>query len=105
MLFFKLIKLLILELIMEVNDSCHGKKLYLGSKLSSPIGQKFTYALSINKEVFLCEAEFILDASIFLSLCRMRISVFWGHELLTDRLISKRYLKSDIATWVEKVQL
>ena len=32
----------------------------------------------------------------------MRISVFWGQERLTDRSISKRYLKSDIATWVEK---
>ena len=38
----------------------------------------------------------------FLSLCRMHISVFWGQERLTDRSISKRYLKSDIATWVEK---
>ena len=27
----------------------------------------------------------------FLSLYRMRISVFWGHEHLTDRLISKHY--------------
>ena len=42
------------------------------------------------------------NASVFLSLCRMRISVFWGQERLTDRSISKRYLKSDIATWVEK---
>ena len=42
------------------------------------------------------------NASVFLSLCRMRISVFWGRERLTDRSISKRYLKSDIATWVEK---
>ena len=42
------------------------------------------------------------NASVFLSLCRMRISVFWGQERLTDRSISKRcYLKSDIATWVE----
>ena len=32
----------------------------------------------------------------------MRISVFWGHGCLTDRSISNRYLKSDIATWVEK---
>ena len=32
----------------------------------------------------------------------MRISVFWGHEHLTDRSISKRYLKSHITTWVEK---
>ena len=38
----------------------------------------------------------------FLSLCCMRISVFWGQERLIDRSISKRYLKSDIATWVEK---
>ena len=45
------------------------------------------------------------NASVFLSLCHMRISVFWGQEHLTDRSISKRYLKSDIATWVEKVQL
>ena len=42
------------------------------------------------------------NASVFLSLCRMRISVFWGQERLTDRSISKRYLKSDIATRVEK---
>ena len=42
------------------------------------------------------------NASIFLSLCRMRISVFWGHGRLTDRSISKRYLKSDMATWIEK---
>ena len=42
------------------------------------------------------------NASVFPSLCRMRISVFWGQERLTDWLISKRYLKSDIATWVEK---
>ena len=42
------------------------------------------------------------NASVFLSLCRMRISVFWGQERLTDRSILKRYLKSDIATWVEK---
>ena len=40
--------------------------------------------------------------AFFLSLCCLRISVFWGHERLTDRSISKRYLKSDIATWVEK---
>ena len=32
----------------------------------------------------------------------MRISVFWGQERLADRSISKRYLKSDIATRVEK---
>ena len=32
----------------------------------------------------------------------MRISIFWGQEHLTDRSISKRYLKNDIATWVEK---
>ena len=43
-----------------------------------------------------------LNASVFLSLCRMRISVFWGQERLTDRSILKRYLKSDIATRVEK---
>ena len=42
------------------------------------------------------------NASIFLSLCRMCISVFWGHGRLTDRSISKHYLKSNIATWVEK---
>ena len=42
------------------------------------------------------------NASVFLSLCLMRISVFWGQERLTDRSISKRYLKSDITTWVEK---
>ena len=40
--------------------------------------------------------------AFFLSHCRMRISVFWGQERLTDRSISKRYLKSDIATRVEK---
>ena len=40
--------------------------------------------------------------AFFLSLCRMRIFVFLGQERLTDRSISKRYLKSDIATWVEK---
>ena len=34
------------------------------------------------------------------------LSLFWGHERLTDRSISKRYPKSDIALWVEKkVQL
>ena len=38
----------------------------------------------------------------FLSLCHMRISVVWGQERPTDRSISKRYLKSDITTWVEK---
>ena len=42
---------------------------------------------------------------VFLSLCRMRISIFWGQEHLTDWWISKRYPKSDIASWVEKVQL
>ena len=42
------------------------------------------------------------NASVCLLLCRMRISVFWGQEHLSDRLISKRYLKSDIVTWVEK---
>ena len=40
--------------------------------------------------------------SFFLSLCHMRISAFWGQERLTDRSISKRYLKSDIVSWVEK---
>ena len=39
-----------------------------------------------------------LNASIFLLLCRMHFSIFGGQERLTDRLISKRYLKSDIAT-------
>ena len=48
------------------------------------------------------KAEFILERKCFLSLCRMRISGFWGQERLTDRSISKRYLKSDITTWVEK---
>ena len=42
------------------------------------------------------------NAIVFLLLCRMRISVFWGHERLTNRLISRRYLKSNIATWVER---
>ena len=42
------------------------------------------------------------NASVFLSLCCMRISIFLGHEHLTNRSISKHYLKSDIATWVEK---
>ena len=42
------------------------------------------------------------NASIFLSLCRMCISIFWGHKHLTDTSISKCYLKGDIATWVEK---
>ena len=42
------------------------------------------------------------NASVFLSLCRMRTSVFCGHERLTNRSISKRYLKNDIAIWVEK---
>ena len=32
------------------------------------------------------EAEFTLERKrFFLSLCHMRISVFWGHERLTDR--------------------
>ena len=47
------------------------------------------------------KAESILERKRFLSLCRMRISVFWGQERLTDRSISKRYLKSDIATRVQ----
>ena len=34
----------------------------------------------------------------------MRTSVFLGHERLTDRSISKRYPKSDIATRIEKFQ-
>ena len=44
-------------------------------------------------------------ASIFLSLCRMRISIFWGQERLTDRSISKRYLKAILIHEFEKVQL
>ena len=43
-----------------------------------------------------------LKASFFLSLCRMRTSVFWHLEHLTDRSISKRNAKSDIAPRVEK---
>ena len=42
------------------------------------------------------------NANVFLSLCHMRISVFWGQEHLINRSVSKRYLKSNIATWVEK---
>ena len=42
------------------------------------------------------------NTSVFSSLCRMRISVFWGHERLSDRSISKHYPKSDITPWVEK---
>ena len=52
--------------------------------------------------ISILEAEFILEREHFLSLCRMRISVFWGNEHLTDRSITKRYLKSNIASWVEK---
>ena len=48
------------------------------------------------------KAQFIFKRKRFLSLCRVCISVFLGHECLTDRSILKRYLKSDIATWVEK---
>ena len=33
------------------------------------------------------------NASVFLSLCRMRISVCWDHERLTNRSISKCYLE------------
>ena len=58
---------------------------------------------SLLSQFILYEAEFILERKcFFLSLCRMCISVFWGQERLTDRSISKRYLKSDIATRVEK---
>ena len=44
-------------------------------------------------------------ASVFLLLCRMRISIFWGQERLTDRSISKRYLKAISLHELKKVQL
>ena len=67
---------------------CHGGG--INSKRSRPL---YTFTLKLNS---------YSNASVFLSLCRMRISVFLGQERLTDRSISKRYLKSDMATWVEK---
>ena len=57
-----------------------------------------TYA--VNRDVL--KLNSYSNASVFLSLCRMRISVFRGHERLTDRSISKRYLKSDIATQIQE---
>ena len=41
--------------------------------------------------------------SVLSLLSNMSISVFWGHERLSDRSISKRYLKSDANPWVEKI--
>ena len=74
-----------------------------GSNEVKPIWSTFRPTTSIGK----LTTGKVYDLKIFLlfswrSLCRMRISVFWGQERLTDRSISKRYLKSHIATWVEK---
>ena len=51
----------------------------------------------------ICEAEFILERKrFFYRFVACAFPFFWGQERFTDRSISKRYLKSDIATWVEK---
>ena len=84
--------------------SCYCARVHipLGYAIASMTVSKITFMYGPLGCACYVKLNSYLNASIFLSLCCMRISIFWGHERLADRSISKRYPKSNTALWVEK---